>query len=196
MIDVTTGGDTGTSTTGDTVLEMLGDYTHTVLGLCAGYYLLYVRIVTGVDVLVRAGASVDITLGVKFELQAAGVITIQPAAVIRVQKGTVTTIGALEEINAKTIVTDKITTHNKNITTGTYNIAALNEEGVERLSNYKIDTEEGQTSLEKWSAMKKIEAMLLTLDGVSGVVLQGATSHMQLNKFGAKINGKLIELGD
>jgi len=194
MIDVTTGGDTGTTTTGVTVLQMLGDYTHTVLGLCAGYYLLYVRIVTGVDVLVRAGASIDITLGVKFELQAAGVVTIQPAAVYRVQKGTVTTIGALEEINAQTIVTDKITTHTKNITTGTYNIEALNETGSTRVSSYVEYQESGSTSVETWGSQKTISSDQLALTGSTRMALKSGSSQMWLDSTGAKINGRLIEL--
>lgn len=194
MIDVTTGGDTGTSTTGDTVLEMLGDYTHTVLGFCFGYYLAYVRIVTGVDILVRAGASIDVLLGVKFELQAAAVVTIQAAAVYTVQTGSVTRIGGLEELNAKTIVTDKITTHSKNITTGTYAIDVLNENGEERLSNYARGTEGGTTSLENWSLSKTINSNIMLLDSKTRVSLMGAATNMSLDQTGAKINGKIIEL--
>lgn len=194
MIDVTTGGDTGTSTTGDTVLEMLGDYTHTVLGFCAGYYLAYVRIVTGVDVVVKAGASIDVLLGVKFELQAAGVVTIQAAAVYTVQTGSVTRIGGLEELNAKTDVTDTIVSHSKVITTGTYNIVALNETGSTRDSRYVECQESGSTSVEIWGSQKTIKSSILALTGLSRMSIDGAGTLMSLDSAGAKINGRIIEL--
>ena len=194
-LELTTDGDTGTSTTGETVLEMLGDHTETVLGSCFGWYLAFTRIVTGVDIVVKAGASIDILLGVKFELQAAAVVTIQPATVYTVQKGFVTRIGGLEELNAKTIVTDKITTHSKIITTGTYNITALNETGKTRVSSYASDTEEGVQSVENWSETKTIRSTLsTTLSSNYSMALDVGNTHMKLDPTGARINARLIEL--
>ena len=177
---------------------MLGDYTHTVLGFCAGYYLAYVRIVTGVDVVVKAGASIDVLLGVKLELQAAGVVTIQAAAVYAVQTGSVTTIGGLEELNAKTVVTDRITNHNQFITTGLYVIDALNESGLSRISRYTTEQENGATSVETWSSSKTINATIFSLvSPTSGrVSLNSGSTQLRLDSTGAKINGKLIELGE
>ena len=120
-----TTGNTGTSTTGDTVFDTFGKHTESVQGSLVGWYLAFTRIVTGVDVVVKAGASIDVLLGVKLELQAAGVVTIQAAEVVTVQTGKVTRIGGLTELNAKTNVTDTITEHSKGINTGIYNITTL-----------------------------------------------------------------------
>ena len=197
-LELTTDGDTGTSTTGETVLEMLGDHTETVLGSCFGWYLAFTRIVTGVDIVVKAGASIDILLGTKIEVQAAAVATIQAAAVVTVQTGTVSTIGGLEELNAKTIVTDRITNHNQFITTGLYVIDALNESGLSRISRYTTEQENGATSVETWSSSKTINATIFSLvSPTSGrVSLNSGSTQLRLDSTGAKINGKLIELGE
>jgi len=197
-LELTTDGDTETSTTGETVLDMLGDHTETVLGSCFGWYLAFTRIVTGVDIVVKAGASIDITLGVKFELQAAGVVTIQPAAVVTVQTGSVSTIGGLEELNAKTIVTDTITNHNQFITTGLYVINALNESGVSRISRYTTEQENGATSVENWSSSKAIKATEFeVISPTSGrVALSSGTNRLTLDSTGARIGGSLIEIGE
>ena len=197
-LELTTDGDTGTSTTGETVLEMLGDHTETVLGSCFGWYLAFTRIVTGVDIVVKAGASIDILLGTKIEMQAAAVATIQAAAVVTVQTGSVSTIGGLEELNAKTIVTDRITNHNQFITTGLYVIDALDESGLSRISRYTTEQENGATSVETWSSSKTINATIFSLvSPTSGrVSLNAGTNGLRLDSTGAKINANLIELGE
>ena len=193
-LELTTDGDTGTTTTGATVLDMLGDHTETVLGSCFGWYLAFTRIVTGVDIVVKAGASIDITLGVKFELQAAGVVTIQPASVVTVQTGKVTRIGGLEELNAKTNVTDTITEHSKVITTGTYDIDELNESGLSRNSRYTREQETGTTSAETWSGSKTINSNIISLDGKKKVWLYVGATYMVLDPTSAQINCKLVEI--
>jgi hypothetical protein len=193
-LELNTDGPATTSTTGETVLDMLGDHTETVLGSCFGWYLAFTRIVTGVDIVVKAGASIDITLGTKIEIQAAGVATIQAAAVVTVQTGSVSTIGGLKELNAKTNVTDTITEHSKVITTGTYNIASLNESGEFRVTKYDDEESTGTRSTEEWSIIKTIDAesYLLKCDYQASFGV-GAT-WMMLDPTTAKINGQLIEL--
>ena len=193
-LELTTDGDTGTSTTGETVLEMLGDHTETVLGSCFGWYLAFTRIVTGVDIVVKAGASIDVSLGTKIEIQAAGVATIQAAAVVTVQTGSVSTIGGLEELNAKTIVTDRIMNHNQFITTGIYDIDALTERGLSRNSGYTTEQETGATSVESWSSMKTISSQIISLSGITRASICAGSTQMMLDPTSAKINGQLIEL--
>ncbi|TSA03296.1 MAG: hypothetical protein D4R77_11420 [Planctomycetaceae bacterium] len=193
MYDVTTGG-TGTTTTGDTVLEMLGDYTHTVLGFCFGYYLAYVRIVTGVDVVVKAGASVDVVLGVKIEMQAALVATLQAAKVFTMQTGTVATLGGLEELNIKRTVEEEMGSHTQVIEKGVYNINSLNENAQTRFSTCKTETKFGDTSFESWESSKNIASSKLILQGKSSVELICSATVMKLGPTSAQINCKLIEL--
>ena len=195
-LELNTDGPATTSTTAESVFDMLGDHTETVLGSCFGWYLAFTRIVTGVDVVVKAGASIDVLLGVKLELQAAGVVTIQAAEVVTVQTGKVTRIGGLTELNAKTNVTDTITEHSKGINTGIYNITTLNESGDFRNTNYEIEQNTGIRSDERWSISKTIFAETYNLKSEYQAQFKVGETCMVLSPTGAKINAELIELGE
>ncbi len=194
-LELTTDGDTGTSTTGATVLDMLGDHTETVLGSCFGWYLAFTRIVTGVDIVVKAGASIDVSLGVKIEIQAAAVATIQAAAVVTVQTGTVSTIGGLAEVNSKQIVVDRMEKHSQFCNFGIYGINDLTEHGLFRSSRYTDEQETGEASKESWSSSKTINSDIITLSATSVAICSGGT-RMTLDSTGARIGGSLIEFGD
>ena len=73
-IEIITDADSGTSTVGDTAVNLAGNYAATVLGAtflwCAGFfgaYAAFIRVVTGVAVDIVGGAKIDIFTGYKLE---------------------------------------------------------------------------------------------------------------------------------
>ena len=73
-IEIITDADSGTSTVGDTAVNLAGNYAATVLGAtfqwCAGFfgaYTAFTRVVTGVAIDIVGGAKIDIFGGYKLE---------------------------------------------------------------------------------------------------------------------------------
>ena len=186
-LELTTDGNTQTSTTGDTQGNMLGKHTESVQGSLLGWYLAFTRIVTGVAIDIVGGVSVNIFAGHKFVIQ----------------DGKCTTVGKLTDTKVMTTVmqdfgalTAKIADRNQVIETSSNNIITLTETGTTRTIDYDINSTSGDISTEEWTAEKNIKtgSYLLNCEEIATISVDGI--GMIVTPSGVGISGPLIEIGE
>jgi len=140
-LELTTDGNTETSTTGDTAVNNSGHYNATLLGAtfewCAGFfgaYVAYTRIVTGVTIDIQFPVSINICAGSK----------------VVIQGGTSTIVGKITETNIQATVNhifktlnekmygkyEDIVERRQDIGTSTNFIRRLTENGTTRVTAY------------------------------------------------------------
>ena len=147
-IEIITDGDTGTSTAGDTAVNLAGNYNATLLGAtfewCAGFfgaYAAYTRIVTGVTIDIQAPVSINIFGGIKLEIQGGKVYTVGKLTEMKIQDDVLDKITKLtEEIDELwEDIDDRQQQINKSINT----IYELTERGTTRTTNYDQENATG-----------------------------------------------------
>ena len=147
-IEIITDGDTGTSTVGDTAVNLAGNYNATLLGAtfewCAGFfgaYAAYTRIVTGVTIDIQAPVSINIFGGIKLEIQGGKVYTVGKLTEMKIQDDVLDKITKLtEEIDELwEDIDDRQQQINKSINT----IYELTERGTTRTTNYDQENATG-----------------------------------------------------
>ena len=147
-IEIITDADSGTSTVGDTAVNLAGNYNATLLGAtfewCAGFfgaYAAYTRIVTGVTIDIQAPVSINIFGGIKLEIQGGKVYTVGKLTEMKIQDDVLDKITKLtEEIDELwEDIDDRQQQINKSINT----IYELTERGTTRTTNYDQENATG-----------------------------------------------------
>ena len=147
-IEIITDADSGTSTVGDTAVNLAGNYNATLLGAtfewCAGFfgaYAAYTRIVTGVTIDIQAPVSINIFGGIKLEIQGGKVYTVGKLTEMKKQDDVLDKITKLtEEIDELwEDIDDRQQQINKSINT----IYELTERGTTRTTNYDQENATG-----------------------------------------------------
>ena len=147
-IEIITDADSGTSTVGDTAVNLAGNYAATVLGAtfqwCAGFfgaYTAFTRIVTGVTIDIQAPVSINIFGGIKLEIQGGKVYTVGKLTEMKIQDDVLDKITKLtEEIDELwEDIDDRQQQINKSINT----IYELTERGTTRTTNYDQENATG-----------------------------------------------------
>ena len=140
-LELTTDGDTETSTTGDTAVNHSGIYNATLLGAtfewCAGFfgaYAAYTRIVTGVTIDIQAPVSINIFGGFKLVIQGGGVYTVGKLTEMKVQDDVLHKFTKLTKTIAYLV--DEIDFRSQEIKESTNSILDLTESGTTRTTNY------------------------------------------------------------
>ena len=140
-IEIITDADSGTSTVGDTAVNLAGNYNATLLGAtfewCAGFfgaYAAYTRIVTGVTIDIQAPVSINIFGGIKLEIQGGKVYTIGKLTETKIQEDVLHKFTKLtEEIDT---LWEEIDDRLQQINKSTNSILDLTESGTTRTTNY------------------------------------------------------------
>ena len=193
-IEIITDADSGTSTVGDTAVNLAGNYNATLLGAtfewCAGFfgaYAAYTRIVTGVTIDIQAPVSINIFGGFRFVLQG----------------GAVYTVSKIKELNAKADVMTKITnleelTSNQTQITegGIFKFTTLTQKVDTKISNYDVEEKNGDTSTEKWTTSKSITSGNYSLKCEEGAMISVDEAWVIVAPNGVDISGPLIDIGD
>ena len=190
-IEIITDADSGTSTVGDTAVNLAGNYAATVLGAtfqwCAGFfgaYTAFIRIVTGVTIDIQTPISISIFGGYR----------------VVVQGGACTTVSKISETNVKADVMKKITnleelTSNQTQITegGIFKFTTLTQKVDTKISNYDVEEKNGDTSTEKWTTSKSITSGNYSLKCEEGAILSVDEAWVIVEPRGVDISGPIIE---
>ena len=191
-LELNTDGTTQAATTGDTAVNLAGNYAATVLGAtfqwCAGFfgaYTAFIRIVTGVTIDIQTPISISIFGGYR----------------VVVQGGACTTVSKISETNVKADVMKKITnleelTSNQTQITegGIFKFTTLTQKVDTKISNYDVEEKNGDTSTETWTDVKNICSASYLLTCEESAKIGTGETQLTLDLTGAKIIGDLIEL--
>ena len=147
-IEIITDADSGTSTVGDTAVNLAGNYNATLLGAtfewCAGFfgaYAAYTRIVTGVTIDIQAPVSINIFGGIKLVIQGGGVYTVGKLTEMKIQDDVTHKFTNLTKTIAYLV--DEIDFRSQEIKESTNSILDLTESGTTRTTNYDVETATG-----------------------------------------------------
>ena len=193
-LELNTDGTTQAATTGDTAVNLAGNYAATVLGAtfqwCAGFfgaYTAFIRIVTGVTIDIQTPISISIFGGYR----------------VVVQGGACTTVSKISETNVKADVMKKITnleelTSNQTQITegGIFKFTTLTQKVDTKISNYDVEEKNGDTSTEEWTISKSITSGNYSLKCEEGAILSVDEAWVIVEPRGVDISGPLIEIGD
>ena len=190
-LELNTDGTTQAATTGDTAVNLAGNYAATVLGAtfqwCAGFfgaYTAFTRIVTGVTIDIQTPISISIFGGYR----------------VVVQGGACTTVSKISETNVKADVMKKITnleelTSNQTQITegGIFKFTTLTQKVDTKISNYDVEEKNGDTSTEKWTTSKSITSGNYSLKCEEGAILSVDEAWVIVEPRGVDISGPIIE---
>ena len=190
-LELNTDGTTQAATTGDTAVNLAGNYAATVLGAtfqwCAGFfgaYTAFIRIVTGVTIDIQTPISISIFGGYR----------------VVVQGGACTTVSKISETNVKADVMKKITnleelTSNQTQITegGIFKFTTLTQKVDTKISNYDVEEKNGDTSTEKWTTSKSITSGNYSLKCEEGAILSVDEAWVIVEPRGVDISGPIIE---
>ena len=193
-LELNTDGTTQAATTGDTAVNLAGNYAATVLGAtfqwCAGFfgaYTAFIRIVTGVTIDIQTPISISIFGGYR----------------VVVQGGACTTVSKISETNVKADVMKKITnleelTSNQTQITegGIFKFTTLTQKVDTKISNYDVEEKNGDTSTEEWNISKSITSGNYSLKCEEGAMISVDEAWVIVAPNGVDISGPLIEIGD
>ena len=193
-LELNTDGTTQAATTGDTAVNLAGNYAATVLGAtfqwCAGFfgaYTAFIRIVTGVTIDIQTPISISIFGGYR----------------VVVQGGACTTVSKISETNVKADVMKKITnleelTSNQTQITegGIFKFTTLTQKVDTKISNYDVEEKNGDTSTEEWAIGKSITSASYSLNCEELASIIVAEQGMVVTPIGVCITGPLIEIGE
>ena len=193
-IEIITDADSGTSTVGDTAVNLAGNYAATVLGAtfqwCAGFfgaYTAFTRIVTGVTIDIQAPISINIFGGFRFVLQGGAVYTVSKIKELNVQADVMKKITNLQTL---------LTNQTQFIENCTDEINVLNQNVDELYGKYNVVETVGGTSTEEWSESMSIMSSSYSLRSDGSASISSVESTVSLTPSGVGISGPLIELGD
>ena len=193
-IEIITDADSGTSTVGDTAVNLAGNYAATVLGAtfqwCAGFfgaYTAFTRIVTGVPIDIQAPISINIFGGFRFVLQGGAVYTVSKIKELNVQADVMKKITNLQTL---------LTNQTQFIENCTDEINVLNQNVDELYGKYNVVETVGGTSTEEWSESMSIRSSSYSLRSDGSASISSVESTVSLTPSGVGISGPLIELGD
>ena len=149
-LELTTDGNTETSTTGDTAVNNIGHYNATLLGAtfewCAGFfgaYAAYTRIVTGVTIDIQAPVSINIFGGFKLVIQGGGVATVGKLTEMKVQNDVLHKFTTLRK-KIDHLFELKIDDRRQTIVRSINIIYDLTESGTTRTTNYDEENAAGK----------------------------------------------------
>ena len=193
-LELTTDGNTETSTTGDTAVNNIGHYNATLLGAtfewCAGFfgaYAAYTRIVTGVTIDIQAPVSINIFGGFKLVIQGGGVYTVGKLTEMKVQDDVLHKFTKLTKTIAYLV--DEIDFRSQEIKESTNSILDLTESGTTRTTNYD---EENATGNNYRVACE--ESICFSVGGSSAVTMDLGYTTIYGNQ--VSVNGKQVYLGE
>ena len=191
-LELNTDGTTQAATTGDTIVNLVGNYNATVLGAtfqwCAGFfgaYTAFTRIVTGVTIDIQTPISISIFGGFRLVVEGGAVFKVSKMKEVNNQNGLTKLIAELNE---------NITSRNQIIETSTNSISILSEAGTARTIDYDTENTTGDTSTEEWNISKSITSGIYALDCKEGVDIGVNNAGLRVDTGGTYINGKIIEL--
>ena len=191
-IEIITDADSGTSTVGDTAVNLAGNYNATLLGAtfewCAGFfgaYAAYTRIVTGVTIDIQAPVSINIFGGFKLVIQGGGVYTVGKLTEMKIQDDVTHKFTNLTKTIAYLI--DEINFRHQEINESTNSILDLTEYGTTRDTYY--DDENATVNIYRVACKNSI-----CFDrGDSGVNMDPGLTAFTGDH--VTVNGDLVEFG-
>ena len=193
-IEIITDADSGTSTVGDTAVNLAGNYAATVLGAtfqwCAGFfgaYTAFTRIVTGVTIDIQAPISINIFGGFRFVLQGGAVYTVSKIKELNVQADVMKKITNLQTLlSSQTQIIDESTDC----------ITTLTQKVDKKISNYLVEEKNGDTSTEELTDSKSITSPSYDLNCQEIALITVNDASIRVDTGGTYINGKIIDLGN
>ena len=187
-IEIITDADSGTSTVGDTAVNLAGNYNATLLGAtfewCAGFfgaYAAYTRIVTGVTIDIQAPVSINIFGGFKLVIQGGGVYTVGKLTEMKIHDDVLHKFTKLTK-KIDHLLELKIDDRRQTIVRGVNIIYDLTESGTTRTTNYDVETATGNNY------------RVACQDSICFSVGESSSSAVIMDPDATSISGKLVSI--